>query len=39
VDIHELVIEVKLVKRRFTPCEEKHGVPTARFSAALISSS
>jgi hypothetical protein len=35
VDIHELVIEMKLLERRLTLYEEKYGVLSADFYAAL----
>jgi len=35
VDIHELVVEMKLLERRLTPYEEKYGVLSADFYAAL----
>jgi hypothetical protein len=37
VDIHELVIEMKLLERRLTLYEEKYGVLSADFYAALTS--
>ena len=36
VDIHELVIEMKLLERRLTLYEEKYGVLSADFYAALM---
>jgi hypothetical protein len=36
VDIHELVIEMKLLERRMTLYEEKYGVLSADFHAALM---
>jgi hypothetical protein len=36
VDIHELVIEMKLLERRLTLYEEKYGVLSADFHAALM---
>ena len=38
MDIHELVIEMKLLERRLTLYEEKYGVLSADFHAALIGS-
>ena len=35
MDIHELVIEMKLLERRLTLYEEKYGVLSADFYAAL----
>jgi hypothetical protein len=35
MDIHELVIEMKLLERRLTLYEEKYGVLSADFHAAL----
>jgi hypothetical protein len=35
VDIHELVIEMKLLERRLTLYEEKYGVLSADFYSAL----
>ena len=35
MDIHELVVEMKLLERRLTPYEEKYGVLSADFYAAL----
>jgi hypothetical protein len=35
VDIHELVVEMKLLERRLTLYEEKYGVLSADFYAAL----
>jgi hypothetical protein len=37
VDIHELVIEMKLLERRLTLYEEKYGVLSTDFYAALTS--
>jgi hypothetical protein len=37
VDIHELVVEMKLLERRLTLYEEKYGVLSADFYAALMS--
>ena len=39
MDIHELVIEMKLLERRLTLYEEKYGVLSADFYTALISGS
>lgn len=36
MDIHELVIEMKLLERRLTLYEEKYGVLSADFHAALM---
>jgi hypothetical protein len=36
MDIHELVIEMKLLERRLTLYEEKYGVLSADFHAALL---
>jgi hypothetical protein len=36
VDIHELVIEMKLLERRLTLYEEKYGVLSADFYTALM---
>lgn len=36
MDIHELVIEMKLLERRLTLYEEKYGVLSEDFYAALI---
>ena len=36
MEIHELVIEMKLLERRLTLYEEKYGVLSADFYAALI---
>jgi hypothetical protein len=36
VDVHELVIEMKLLERRLTLYEEKYGVLSADFYAALM---
>ena len=35
MDVHELVIEMKLLERRLTLYEEKYGVLSADFHAAL----
>jgi hypothetical protein len=35
VDIHELVVEMKMLERRLTVYEEKYGVLSADFHAAL----
>ena len=35
--IHELIVEMKLLERRMTLFEEKYGVLSADFHAALIS--
>ena len=37
MDIHELVIEMKLLERRLTLYEEKYGVLSEDFYAALMS--
>ena len=37
MDVHELVIEMKLLERRLTLYEEKYGVLSEDFYAALIS--
>jgi len=37
MDIHELVIEMKLLERRLTLYEEKYGVLSADFYSALTS--
>ena len=37
MQIHELVVEMKLLERRMTLFEEKYGVLSADFHAALIS--
>jgi hypothetical protein len=37
VDIHELVVEMKLLERRLTLYEEKYGVLSADFYTALTS--
>lgn len=37
MDIHELVIELKLLERRLTLYEEKYGVLSEDFYAALMS--
>ena len=37
MEIHELVIEMKLLERRLTLYEEKYGVLSADFHAALTS--
>ena len=37
MEIHELVIEMKLLERRITPYEEKYGVLSEDFYTALIS--
>lgn len=37
MDVYELVIEIKLLERRLTLYEEKYGVLTADFYAALMS--
>ena len=37
MQIHELVVEMKLVERRMTLFEEKYGVLSADFHAALMS--
>lgn len=37
MEIHELVIEMKLLERRLTPYEEKYGVLSEDFYAALMS--
>jgi hypothetical protein len=39
MDIHELVIEMKLLERRLTLYEEKYGVLSADFHAALMAGS
>ena len=39
MDIHELVIEMKLLERRLTLYEEKYGVLSADFHAALVGGS
>jgi hypothetical protein len=39
VDIHELVIEMKLLERRLTLYEEKYGVLSADFYTALTGGS
>jgi len=36
MEIHELVIEMKLLERRLTPYEEKYGVLSDDFYQALI---
>ncbi len=36
MEIHELVIEMKLLERRLTPYEEKYGVLSEDFHAALM---
>jgi len=36
MELHELVIEMKLLERRLTLYEEKYGVLSADFHAALI---
>ena len=37
MDIHELVIEMKLLERRLTLYEEKYGILSEDFHAALMS--
>lgn len=37
MDIHELVVEMKLLERRLTLYEEKYGVLSEDFHAALMS--
>ena len=37
MEIHELVIEIKLLERRLTLYEEKYGVLSEDFYAALMS--
>jgi len=37
VDIHELIVEMKLLERRLTLYEEKYGVLSEDFHAALTS--
>jgi hypothetical protein len=37
MDVHELVIEMKLLERRLTLYEEKYGVLSEDFYAALLS--
>ncbi len=37
MEIHELVIEMKLLERRATLYEEKYGILSADFYAALVS--
>ena len=37
MQIHELVVEMKLLERRMTLFEEKYGVLSADFHAALVS--
>ena len=39
MEIHELVIEMKLLERRLTPYEEKYGVLSEDFYKALFSGS
>ena len=36
MDIHELVIEMKLLERRLTPYEEKYGILSEDFYTALM---
>ena len=37
MEVHELVIEMKLLERRLTLYEEKYGILSADFHAALMS--
>ncbi|NUM76181.1 hypothetical protein HUU40_17590 [candidate division KSB1 bacterium] len=37
MEIHELVIEMKLLERRLTPYEEKYGILSEDFYVALMS--
>lgn len=37
MEIHELVIEMKILERRLTPYEEKYGVLSEDFYGALMS--
>lgn len=37
MELHELVIEMKLLERRLTPYEEKYGILSEDFYAALMS--
>ncbi|MCB0196674.1 MAG: hypothetical protein KDJ65_32275 [Anaerolineae bacterium] len=36
MEIHELVIEIKMLERRLAPLEEKYGVLSGDFYAALM---